>query len=287
MKFYAECRDCLLKSQMRKVRSVHTEEEAEAFYAAAVKIADNAPQEYCAPLFVRDLDAEHRKMFGCGIDYSREKSFFNSAMLALEGEVLERSERAEDPIVQAIKFAMAGNYIDFARLTTYDRSSVEAVFAAADRATVSVSTESRFKNLLSRAETQCYLHANCGGIDLDKVLIKVIKRAYPQLNVYSIVRGGAIINDVTETDAAQVGLGDVAEVVSSGAAVPGTWLKAVNERTRQLIGGCDVRISKGLGNAETLYGAGYDIFYMCMAKCVHMAERFGVALMDTVFCYGN
>ena len=40
-----------------------------------------------------------------------------------------------------------------------------------------------------------------------------------------------------------------------------------------------------MGNLETLYGEGYDIFYIFMCKCVHIAKRFSHGLWSTAFVH--
>lgn len=279
---YEECKDCLLSSQMKKAVKQFGEKRAEVFKAEAVKLAENAPSEYCAPLLMRDFDALARKLFGQGLDYSAEKQQFNAAMLAIEDELCNKTAAAEDPVKEAVKLAMAANFIDFTKISAFDNGAVTAVLQAAERATPDEATLKKLKKELSKAKTLVYLHDNCGEIVLDKILIRVIKQKYPRVTVFSVVRGEAVINDVTKEDAVQTGLSKYSIVTENGANIPGTYLKEINAFTKQLLNEADVIISKGLGNLETLGGEGYSVYYMLMAKCAHMAERFSVNLMDTV-----
>ncbi len=279
---YDECKDCLLSSQMKKAVKQFGRERAEIFKTEAIKLAEKSPSEYCAPLLMRDFDALARKLFGEGLNYAEEKKLFNAAMLAIEGELYAKVASADNPIKEAVKLAMAANFIDFTKISAFDDSAVAAVLQAAERANPDGVTLEKLQSELAAANTLVYLHDNCGEIVLDKILIRVIKERYPQITVYSVVRGGAIINDVTAEDAAQAGLGGFATVVENGAAIPGTYLKEINAYTKSLLKSADVIISKGLGNLETFSGEGYSVYYMLMAKCAHMAERFSVNLMDTV-----
>jgi uncharacterized protein with ATP-grasp and redox domains len=43
--------------------------------------------------------------------------------------------------------------------------------------------------------------------------------------------------------------------------------------------GADVIIAKGMGNNETLYGCGYNVYYAFLVKCQMFVERFGKPLM--------
>ena len=239
------------------------------------QLCRNAPKTYCAPLLMRDIDGVHRAIFGGGIDYSAEKLAFNSAVLKMEEELFSSAMASPDPVAAALSLAAAANYIDFARLSDLNEDSLSYVMQAASRARADGRTLALFKRRLGRARTLLYIHDNCGEIVFDKIFIRVMGRLYPQIAFTSLVRGGPIINDVTAEDAAYVGLNLYSRVVGSGVAIPGTYLKEVSEETLALLKNSDMIISKGLGNLETLYGEGYDIFHVFMCKCGHIAARFG------------
>lgn len=284
MELDIECKSCLYNSQMKKVEREQTDEGLVKAFKDGVKIlCENPPKHYCAPLLMRDIDGIHRGIFGCGIDYSKEKSMFNKKLLSMEDELSARIFSSPDPIKEALKFAMASNYIDFARLCNLDEGSVGIVLAAAARADVDGHTLRLFKEKLAASDSLLYLHDNCGEIVLDKILIRVIKRLYPKISVTSVVRGEAVINDVTKYDAQEVGLDGYAEVIGNGTNVPGTYLKEVTPEVKRLLKDSGVIISKGLGNLETLYGEGYKIFYAFNCKCKHIAERFNLGLWSSAF----
>lgn len=286
MELDEECKDCLFRSQLKKVEATQSDRaKAEQFKREIQWLCGHAPVDCCAPLLMREIDAVHRRIFGVHIDYTEEKRRFNQMLLALEEGISSRIRAAADPLAEAVKYAMAANYIDYARLSDLGKNSVEAVISAAQRAVVDNETLTLLKNSLERAEKVVFLHDNCGEIVLDKILIDVMKENYPQIDVFSVVRGGDILNDVTEADALQVGLDRVATVVSNETAIPGTYLKEIGARSRGLLSDADVILSKGLGNLETLYGEGYGVFYMFMCKCEHIAKRFGKTVWDTAFVY--
>ncbi len=284
MKLDEECKGCLYNSQLKKVQREQGEGEKLDLFKSRVKaLCENPPAHYCAPLLMRDLDGIHRDIFGCGIDYSREKSLFNRLLLNLESEIFDRAVASADPVEEALKFSMAANYIDFARLGDLNEQSVDYVLTVAERAEVDKSVLQSFKSRLKTAKSLCFLHDNCGEIVMDKIFLRVIKREYPDIVPVSVVRGSPIINDVTLTDAEEVGLGKVANVVENGAGVPGTYLEEISEQTKKLLSESDVIISKGLGNLETLYGEGYNIFYAFNCKCAHIAERFNLKMWAAAF----
>ena len=282
----AECKDCLYNSQLKKVlREQGGGEKTELFKNGVKELCANPPDYYCAPLLMRDIDRLHRKIFGNGIDYSKEKELFNLKLLEIEEELFSCVNASSDPLAEALKFSMAANYIDFARISDLDENAVDYVIKAARRAEPDICALEKFKNKLKSAKSLCFLHDNCGEIVLDKILIRTIIKLYPAIFVTSVVRGYAIINDVTRADAEQVGLGGYAEITDNGSDVPGTYLEEVSPQTKGLLASADVIVSKGLGNLETLYGAGYSVFYCFTCKCRHIAERFGVPMWSAAFVY--
>ena len=284
MKLYDECRDCLYNSQIKKVETMHPgDERLQSFKEAVRALCDGAPENSCAPLLMRGIDGVHQGIFGGIIDYSQQKQAFDGALLALEKDIYARICAAEDPVKEGIRYAMAANYIDYARLSDLGEDSIGEVLCAAERSAVDEDVYARFVTKLSGARTLVYLHDNCGEIVLDKLLIRAVKAAYPHIRVISVVRGRDIINDVTRADAERAGLSKFAAVIDSGAAIPGTYLPEVNSLTRAFINNADVIISKGLGNLETLYGLISGAFYMFMCKCGHIAARFGRRQWETVF----
>lgn len=279
-----ECKGCLYKSQLKKVERDQSDKEKVLEFSQGVKkLCENPPADYCAPLLMRDIDRLHRRIFGGGIDYSREKRLFNSALLECESRIFDRVSHSDDPVKEAVKLAMASNYIDFARISDLDERAVDYVLQSAERAEPDPATFALFKNKLKTARSLCVLHDNCGEIVLDKILIRVLKRIYPALKITSVVRGEPIINDVTVDDADFIGLKEYARVISNGSGVPGTYLKEVSAQTVDVLKTSDVIISKGLGNLETLYGEGYSAFYTFTCKCAHISERFGLPLWAAGF----
>lgn len=274
-----ECKGCLYRSQMKKVeRSCTDAAKLQAFKSGVKSLCENPPKEYCSPLLMRDINRLHIKIFGNGIDYSAEKKLFNSKLLETEPALYAEIVRSPDPLKEGLKFAMASNYIDFARLADLNEDAIESVLKASRRAEPEEKAYKSLKMKLESAQTLLYLHDNCGEIVLDKILIRVIKELYPNVSVTSVVRGSAIINDVTEDDARAVGLERYAEVISNGSDAPGTNLKEVSAEVLNLLQTADVVISKGLGNLETLYGEGLGIFYSFTCKCEHISRQFGLPL---------
>ena len=184
MKLDEECKSCLYNSQLKKVeRSCTDGAKLEEFRARVRELCADPPADYCAPLLMRDIDAAHRAVFGSGIDYSAENRMFNSAVLAMEEELFSRICAAAHPLAEARKYPAAANYIDFAKLSDLNADSIAIVEEAAHKAVPDGATLALFKQRLGSAKKLLYVHDNCGEVVFDKILIRVIKRLYPAVNV--------------------------------------------------------------------------------------------------------
>ncbi|MCD8294456.1 MAG: ARMT1-like domain-containing protein [Clostridia bacterium] len=274
-----ECRDCLYGSQTKKAEAIDTDKERLALFKKEARlVCDSAPESSCAPLLCRDLNLLHGRILGIPLDYTKEKKMFNTRLLEMEDAIHASIRESEDPLKEALKYAMASNYIDYARIYNLDKGAVELVIQAAKESRVDGTVYARFRKDLSNAKTLCYLHDNCGEIVLDKILIRILKEQYPALEITSVVRGKPVINDVTEEDARDIGLCALAKVIGNGTDVPGTPLGEISAETLDVLAHSDIIFSKGLGNLETLYGEGYSAYYCFCCKCNHISGRFNIPL---------
>ena len=63
-------------------------------------------------------------------------------------------------------------------------------------------------------------------------------------------------------------------VIDNGNTVPGTDLTQMGPEAKAAFENADLIFSKGQGNAETLLGCGYPIFYAFLIKCPRFIDRF-------------
>jgi uncharacterized protein with ATP-grasp and redox domains len=125
---------------------------------------------------------------------------------------------------------------------------------------------------LSKGKRLLYLTDNAGEIGFDRVCAEQIQKAYPHLQITFCVRGGPAQNDATRADAAAVGI--PFPVIDNGNTVPGTDIPLLSREAKQAMDEADVILSKGQGNAETLLGCGYNIYYAFLVKCPRFMDRY-------------
>jgi len=213
--------------------------------------------------------------------YLDEKRRFNGLALELLPALRERIERSPDPFETAVRLAVAGNAIDFGspggrtdgRLAELIEEALSADVAGGGTAAIA-----RLGEATARAGSILYLADNAGEIVLDRLLIERL----PPGAVTVAVRSGPVINDALRADAEQAGLNEVAAVIESGVAMPGTPLDLCSADLRERFRSADLVISKGQGNFETLSEAPRAVWFLLMIKCEVVARHAGCAVGDLV-----
>ena len=160
--------------------------------------------------------------------------------------------------------------------TTLEQTFLTELLSTHDRFVIDEKQYREFTTDLENAKNIVYLTDNCGEIVMDKLLIKQIKKKYPDLELTVMVRGTEVINDATMEDAKQVGITDYARVIPNGSDIAGTWIEEMSEEAKAVLDGADVIISKGQGNFETLRKCGRNIYYIFLCKCDLFANTFQV-----------
>jgi uncharacterized protein with ATP-grasp and redox domains len=213
------------------------------------------------------------------------KKRFNRLMLSVEEKVMGIVRASGDPIRRAIQFAMTGNYIDYGVIADVSEEKLMELMEESAGIAIPDRILQSFREEMASARSLLYITDNCGEIVMDKILIRLLREMYPDLEITVLVRGFDIQNDATREDAEDVGLTALVPVTGNGVKVPGTPLDGslrVAPETEALIRAADVRISKGQGNFETLCGTGLNTFYMFLCKCDTFMDRFDMARFSGV-----
>jgi hypothetical protein len=215
--------------------------------------------------------------------YKELKQMYNELLLSVYDETDVLIQNDKDAFKAALKMSIIGNLIDLGAKHTFTKQDVLNKIKNYKTIELAIDSSQRLKEQVMDAQTLLYIGDNCGEIVLDKLFIKTLKRLNADLTVYFAVRGGPIINDVTIEDAKMVHMEDVAHVISSGVAAPGTLLEQLSDTFVDLFHQADVVIAKGQGNYESLSEIDKDnLFLVLMAKCELVANTLGVGLLDIV-----
>ncbi len=269
------CLQCLLRRNIALAQTLGTEEQAMAFAKEIMKLCIAAPEGVSSPWFGPKIADLLHDMYGLDYDrFRQEKLDSNRFVLERLPAIREKVTNAKDPVFAGLQFAILGNYLDFSALQ--GQVSFEKLEEMLDKALEMELDDQVYAYLcrdLRRGGKLVYLTDNAGEIGFDRVLAEAIAAAYPDISVTFCVRCAIAQNDATREDAAAVGI--PFPVIDNGNRVAGTQLDLLSEEAAAALSGADVILAKGMANAETMLGCGYNVYYAFLVKCQRFVTRFG------------
>ena len=202
-------------------------------------------------------------------DIKRES---DKCALELYEEASRKVSQADDTFIASLRFAIAGNILDFALLSSWDEKRIEGSFLKALNHPIDEDEALCLKGEIEQAETVLILGDNAGETVFDRLMIE----NFPiKANVYYAVKGSPVINDATKSDAEAVGLDKIAKIISNGTDAPGTLLSKCSQEFLEIYNSADVVIAKGQANFETLNDAKRKVYFLTQMKCAVIADRYG------------
>ncbi len=276
MKINEVCAQCVYDKQAARTNNQEYLQEIKS-------IIDHRNPEDTSPYLVYQFNQIYRKYFGETQSFREEKKKYNDLVLSMENSIRKKIDKSQDPLSTALLFSRVGNYIDFGAMTEVNESQFmelleKPVFSEKDRKTIQ-----SFRRECAKARSFLLLADNCGEIVLDKLLMEQLRKEYPHMSLYVMVRGGEVLNEVTIEDARYVGIHKVAKIISNGTSIAGTFYDKITEEAKNGIDHADVILSKGQGNYETISKQNRHIFYSLLCKCDLFTERFEVPKYTGIF----
>ncbi|MBR4863023.1 MAG: DUF89 family protein [Oscillospiraceae bacterium] len=277
------CLECFLSKRLEQVRALGTDEQStEMAKKLAMLYAQSDADMDSAVLggLAEDLINEY---YSIDPDRMREeKEMSNRFVLERLDKVRSRIAAAEDPIYAALQYAVLGNYLDFSAL--YGQVSFEDMDKMLDTAfTIDLDKAcyAQFLKDLKNGKRFLYLTDNAGEICFDRVLAEIIAEAFPQLEITFCVRGKPIVNDATREDAEIAGIRF--PIIDNGIGIGGTPIHMIGAEAKAALDAADVILAKGMGNTESMFGCGYNIYYAFLVKCERFMEFFQAPKMKPLF----
>lgn len=215
-----------------------------------------------------------REITGVDDPYKSIKAQSINEAKALYPELKEKVKKSSNPLLTAIRIAIAGNVIDFGVDNDFNlKKDLERIL----KQNFTILDIEKFEKQLKTAKNILYLGDNAGESVFDKLLIETIN-----IPTTYAVREVPVINDVIIEDAINSELNAVAKIVSSGSPAPGTILELCSPEFIKIYNNADIVISKGQGNYEGLSEAKRSIFFLLKAKCPVIARDLNVKLNDII-----
>jgi uncharacterized protein with ATP-grasp and redox domains len=288
MKLQQECVACII-AQVKKVTKMllMSEPIQDAAMRDTLEYLKTVNYDSCTPEPMGDIWQIMLSHVGDCDPYAAIKSRCNHEAMKMVPAMREKNARAKEPLAVALKYAVAGNLIDYGMEHPVSIDEQNAQIDAYAREPYAVDDSERLFSALVHAKTMLYLGDNAGEIVFDKMLIERICLMFPNLDLTYVVKGTAVLNDVTRADADEVGMEEVARVTDNGDGSPGTVLPRTSEAFQRTFASADVVLSKGQGNYESLSGVEKEnLFFVFTAKCDTVCMDAGVPKLSIV-CMEN
>ena len=275
----ATCLKCHFSKNLETAIAMGDEETALAFGKELMDLYLSAPEGVASPWFGPGVTALFQKYYGLSEDrYAEEKRLSNEYVLARMEAIRQRVESRPDPVYAGLQFSILGNYLDFSALQ--GKVSFEELDKMLDLGFSMDVDRACYEKLcrdLEKGKELLFLTDNAGEIGFDRIFAEQIAKRYPQLTITFCVRGAPTLNDATREDALAVGI--PFPVIDNGNNIAGTELRLLGAEAKQALERADVILAKGMGNVETAYGCGYNVYYAFLVKCQMFADRFQKPLM--------
>ena len=283
MRANSMCISCLVSKQEKMIREYSDENKKSEYMNRVLEILCKHGQVESAPWLAEQINELCYEFWGDLEDYSLVKYQYNRLLLEQEKDIVQQVGQAGDCIKECIKYVCAANYIDFSAVENVNEQTCTQLLEKARVAAIDEDEYRKFKIDLESAKKLVYLTDNCGEIVLDKIFIRFIKELHPELQISVIVRGKNVINDATMEDAKEVGLTEHVPCLGNGNGAPGSVVKRFSQEAKKLFMEADLIIAKGQGNFESLFGEGFNPYYLFLCKCELFVRRFGLEKYESVF----
>ena len=284
MKIGPDCIPCILNMCLRFIRRTGLgETDMKTLFNDVLQIPSLRGKNWdiTSPDVIENVMKKTYEMLGDENPLKREKEKLNRYLLD-RYQTFERMVRnAKDPLRVAVKLAIMGNAIDimisadFQKLVTIVKEKIEQPLPEKNFL--------QLKKQLEETHRLIYFGDNAGEIVLDKLLISTLGELY-NLEITFVVRSMPTLNDVTLTDARDVKMDEVAQVLENGidGPFPGTQVSRCSPEVQELFRHADLVISKGGGNFDSLdedkdlYGR--KISFLLLSKCYLYMQLFHTPL---------
>ena len=268
MRTYLDCIPCAIRQVLDSVRMITDDESVQAeIVQETLGLWREVDMHQSPPAMAQKVHRLVRARTGVADPYLEVKNRFNALALEMCPDLKQKVIESADPIETAVRFAIAGNIIDFGVNASVDEGLVETTIAKSLTDPLDREALEDFKGAIADATDILYLGDNTGEIVFDRLLVEQL----PLEKVTFAVRGAPILNDAVMADAETVGLTDLVEVIDNGTDAPGTILESCSESFQKRFREADLIISKGQGNFETLSDTDEKIFFLLRPKCAVLA----------------
>jgi damage-control phosphatase, subfamily I len=281
MRLEEACVGCIINQSLKVADAIGADNLlTDALVSAVTKSAQNFSFKATPPEIAADVYEMMAQMADKEDLYDEVKAHSTQKALSFVPYMQDKIDSSDNKLLTATKVAVAGNVIDLA---------AEVEFDLADEVAKIFDTHfdyddfDKLRSSLERASTLLYIGDNVGEHIFDYLFIQTLCELYPSLEIFYMVRGCPIINDVTMKEAEEAGFDKLCTLIDSGVNTPGFTYKRANQRSKKLFDTADLIITKGMGNYECLSPAPREnLVYLLKVKCSVVAASLGKNIGDIV-----
>jgi uncharacterized protein with ATP-grasp and redox domains len=269
-----ECIACIIGQSKRVADAIGASETlSRAILAHVESSLENPDFTLSPPVIAAPLYEEMARKAGKIDLYDEQKAHATVQAHNYMPFLHETIEQSNDPFMALLKTAVVGNVIDLAAEVTFDlHGAITSVF---DTPFAHDNTEI-LRERLKSAKSLLYIGDNTGEHIFDALAIEHLKLLYPQLEIFYMVRGNFIINDVTMKEAKEANMDQLCTLIDSGVNTPGFVYERSTLEAQKLFDTADLIIAKGMGNYECMTPTGRkNICFLLKVKCSVVSRSLG------------
>ncbi len=282
MKLQEKCIPCIVSQSIKVADMVGIDDKNDLLKEMFRYLSDVDFSNISSPELIGENFNVLKRITGNGDPYKETRKKYNKMFLDRIDLFEEEIAKSEDDFMEAVKYAIIGNVIDFNPIHKLTVSDVNEKFETLKTESLEIDDTRELQKDIDQAKSILYLGDNCGEICLDKILIKKIKERNPACQIYFATRGSAVVNDSVEDDAYLVGMDEYASIISNGDCSLGTVLTRTSKEFNNIYYNADIIIAKGQANYECLSNEDENIYFLLMTKCDVIAKSIGVPEMKMI-----
>lgn len=280
MKLSSECIPCILQQSIRAARIAGASTEQEkAIVDDVVRMLLSVGWDENPALATTFAHNIVKEKVGNQDPFKKIKEAHTEWAKGVYLSFEEKIKKSPDPLNEAALLAVAANGID---MGVKEHVDVEEVLKDVK---VKVWHLQSFKEALKKSKSILYILDNVGEAYFDFLFAIILKGMGKELFVAA--KTAPILNDATIEDAKDIGFCKIAKVVGATDSI-GTPLNSATSEFKALFKSCDIVMSKGQGNYETLKDEKKkNLFFLFQAKCALVAKTAHVDIGDALLLKGD
>ncbi len=199
MQTQLDCIPCFVRQSLDAMKMITDDEDliAKCLKRILQEISE-FDMKLSPPEMAQKIHAIVREETNNSDPYLDIKNASNDCAIKLYDDVKEKIKNSDDPFATAIRFAIAGNIMDFAIIKSQEDKRIQESFDKALHHPIDTDMIKVLQKDIAKAKTILILADNAGEVIFDKLLIKALG---DNAKIHYAAKASPVINDVTYDEA--------------------------------------------------------------------------------------